>query len=263
MPTSAALPATITPQSCARRHTQHSTTSAPWHVSPNTAHTNKPHTAHRTLTRSIQRTSPVRPHDVPHSCNHCALHQHHCMHTAARMPHTVRHTAPTTPHTTHRKSHPVTHAASAPHSLQSCQAAQRRRDAAGELVSAPVQPPAGHTNSHRVTPWHPTPPPTPASRPQRIAAPRIASIKYSQVKASQHTACYRSRATPYASDLKKRYNQTAHRYLTPSSHSTSQRHRDGRVRHNATLSDAMHVQTSARHITTATQQRHTASECRE
>jgi hypothetical protein len=89
-------------------------------------------------------------------------------------PNTARHTAPTTPDTAHRKSHPVTHAASAPHSPQSYQAAQRRRDAAGELVQAQVQHPAGHTISHRVTPWHPTPPPTPASRPQRIAAQRIA-----------------------------------------------------------------------------------------
>jgi hypothetical protein len=55
---------------------------------------------------------------------------------------------------------------------------------------------------------------------------------------------------------------TAHRYLTPSSHSTTPRHGDGRARHNATHSDTMHVQTSARHTTT-TKQLQTASECRE
>jgi hypothetical protein len=43
-------------------------------------------------------------------------------------------------------------------------------------------------------------PPTPASRPQHSAAQRIASIISSQMKASQHTACYRSRTTPCASD---------------------------------------------------------------
>jgi hypothetical protein len=133
-------------------------------------------------------TSPTRPHDVPHSTNHCALRNHHRMHTAARTPRTARHTAPTTPHAAHRKSHPVTHAASAPHSPQRRQAAQRRRDAAGELVVVQGQPPAGHTNSHRVTPWHPTPPPTPASRPRRISAHRIASIKSSQMT-SQSAHC--------------------------------------------------------------------------
>jgi hypothetical protein len=163
--------------------THHNGTSASWRVSPKTAHANKPRTAHRTLTHSIQHTSPARTHDIPHSRNHCALRKHHCTHTAAHTPHKARHTAPSAPHTAHRKSHPVTHAASTPHSLQSCQAAQRRRDAAGELVAEQVQRPAGHTNSHRVTPWHPTLP-TPASRPQRIASQRsaahcIASIKQS------------------------------------------------------------------------------------
>jgi hypothetical protein len=65
----------------------------------------------------------------------------------------------------------------APHSLKSCQAAQRRRDGAGEFVAAEVQVPAGHTNSHRVTPWHPTPTPTPASRTWRIPHHNIKQIK--------------------------------------------------------------------------------------
>jgi hypothetical protein len=207
MPTSAALPNTVTPRTRAHRYThdatrptQHTGTSASRRVSPKTTHTYKPrtHIAHSHAT--YKHTSPARPHDVPHNPNHCALPEHHCTHTAARTPHTARHTAPTTPHTAHRKSHPVTHAASAPHSRQISQAAQRPWDAAGELVVVQLQPPAGHTNSHRVTPWHPTPPPTPASRPQRIASHRIASIKSSQMKASQHTACYRSRTTPCASD---------------------------------------------------------------
>ena len=180
----------------------------------------------RTSHTHMQNTDTQAPHarnDVVHSRNHCPLRKHHHVHTVARTPRTARHTAPTTPHAAHRKSHPVTHAASAPHSRQSCQAAQRRRDAAGECVVVQVQVPAGHTNSHRVTRWHPTPPPTPASRPQHhSAAQRIASIKSSPTKASQHTACYRSRTTPCASDPPKRHNQTHHRYLTPASHSTTQ-----------------------------------------
>jgi hypothetical protein len=41
-------------------------------------------------------TSPARPHDVPHSRNHCALRNHHRIHTAARTPRTAR---PTENHT--------------------------------------------------------------------------------------------------------------------------------------------------------------------
>ncbi len=150
------------------------------HPKQRTRTSHAPHIAHSRT--AYKHTTPARPHDVPHSANHCPPRNHHCTHTAARTPHTARHTAPTTPHTADRKSHPVTHTASAPHSRQSCQAAQRRRDAVGELVATQVQMPAGHTNSHRVTPWHPTPPPTPASRPQHISAHRIASSKSNQVK---------------------------------------------------------------------------------
>jgi hypothetical protein len=160
---------------------------------------------------AYKQTSPACPHYVLHNLNRCALRDHHLMHTAARTPPTARHTAKTTPHAAHRKSHPVTHAASAPHSRQSCQAAQRRRDAAGELVAVQEQLPAGHTNNHRVTPWQPTLPLTPASNAaqrsasqritaQRITAHHIASITTCEKKASQHTACYRSRTTPCASD---------------------------------------------------------------
>jgi hypothetical protein len=164
--------------------THHNTTSASRRVSPTIAHTNKPRAAHRTLARSIHtpaqhaRTTSRATATAMHCANITTRYTKlYCPHTAARTPHTPRHTALRTSHTAHRKSHPVTHAASAPHSHQSCQAAQRRRDAAGELVVVQVQLPAGHTNSHRVTPWHPTPTPTPASRPQRISAHRIAPIK--------------------------------------------------------------------------------------
>jgi hypothetical protein len=144
-------------------------------VTRNNAHQQAMHRTSHTHTQQAK-TSPARPRDVPHSTNHCALRNHHCTHTAARTPHTARYTAPNTPHAAHRKSHPVTHAASAQHSHKSCQTAERRWNAAGELVAVQDQLPAGHTNSHRVTPLHPTPPPTPASSPQRISVHRIASI---------------------------------------------------------------------------------------
>jgi hypothetical protein len=176
MPTSAALPDTITPRTRARRHTRRDKPHpAQRHVSimavsPKTARANKPRTAHRTLTRSIRHTSPR---DVPHSHDNTALRKHHCTHTAARTPRTARHTAPRTPHTAHRKSHPVTPAASTPHSPQSCQAAQRRRDATGELVDVHPQQPAGYKQPSRHT-MAPDAAPTQASRPQRISAHRIA-----------------------------------------------------------------------------------------
>jgi hypothetical protein len=137
-----------------------------------------------------------------------------------------------TPPTAHRKSHPVTHTASAPHSRQSSQAAQRRRDAAGELVAAQPQLPAGHTISHRVTPWHPTPPPTPARPPatHRSASHSINHIKSNEKPVSTLPAIahaqYRVRVTPH--------NQTVRRYLTLSSHHKSQRHCDARSRHSTT-----------------------------
>jgi hypothetical protein len=154
----------------------HNTTPASWRVPPNTAQTYKPHTPHRIQYShgAYKHTSPACPLDIPHSRNHCALRKHHCTHTAARTSHTAHSSNLNHPHAAHRKSHPVSHAASAPHSRQSCHAAQRRRDTAEELVVMQEQLPARHTNSHHVTPWHPTPPPIPASRPQRVAAHRIA-----------------------------------------------------------------------------------------
>jgi hypothetical protein len=79
------------------------------HPKQRTPTTHATHIAHSQA--EYRHTSPARPHDVPHSHNHCALHSDHRMHTAARTPRTARHTAPTTPHAAHTKSHPVTHAA--------------------------------------------------------------------------------------------------------------------------------------------------------
>jgi hypothetical protein len=248
MPTSPALPDTITHHTHAREQTdthdatsptQHNTTSASWRVSPKTAHTNKPHSH-----AAYKHTSPTCPHDVPHSRNHCTLPKHHCTHTAARTPHTARHTAPTTapatPHDAHRKAHPVTHASSAPHSPKIRQAAQRRRDAARELVAPQLQLPAGHTNSHRVTPWHPTLTPNAARRPQRISAHRFVSIK------STH-AQHRVRATPQPTHPDSPQVPDG-AVILPDKPATQRRSR--KSQHHD--SDAKHVQTGARHTTTTT-----------
>ncbi len=65
------------------------------HPKQRTPTTHATHIAHSHA--EYRHTSPARPHDVPHSTNHCPLRKHHRMHTAARTPRTARHTAPTTP----------------------------------------------------------------------------------------------------------------------------------------------------------------------
>jgi hypothetical protein len=68
-------------------------------------------------------------------------------------------------------------------------------------------------NSHRVTPWHPTPPPTPASRPRRSAAQRSAAHSINQFKSNEtpvstlHAidhAQHRVRVTPATTQAKSR-----------------------------------------------------------
>jgi hypothetical protein len=71
-----------------------------------------------------------------------------------RAPHLARHWHAHRKHATEK--HPDTHAATAPHSRQSCEAVQCRRDTAGKRVVVQVQGTAGHTDSDRVTPWHST-----------------------------------------------------------------------------------------------------------
>jgi hypothetical protein len=154
-------------------------------VTQNSAHIQATHATSHTPT---QHTNTQAPH--ARTTSHTAPTTAHCPNITACTPpharHTARHTAATTPHTAHRKSHQVTLAASAPHSRQSCQAAQCQRDAAGESVAVQDPAPAGHTNSRRVTPWHPTPPPTATSRPQRIAAHCVNQIKSNE---SQSAHC--------------------------------------------------------------------------
>jgi hypothetical protein len=113
MPTSAALPATIArhKHACTDTHdatspTHHNGTSASWRVSPNTAHTSKPRTAHRTLTHSIQthtpRTPARRPAQHQQLCTaQTSLHAHrpHTRHTHHGTQLRAPHTPPTEHHT--------------------------------------------------------------------------------------------------------------------------------------------------------------------
>jgi hypothetical protein len=107
MLTSTALPATIAPHNHARTYTHdatspthHNTTSASWRVSPTTAHTNKPRTAHRTLTHSIQTHKPRTParrpaQRQPLRTAQTSLHAH-------RRTHATHSTAHSSAHPTHR-----------------------------------------------------------------------------------------------------------------------------------------------------------------
>jgi hypothetical protein len=107
MPTSAALPATITPRTRAQTHATRQAppkhngpgTSASWRVPPKTAHTYKPRTAHRTRTYSIQthmpRTLTRRPAQPQPLHTETSLHAHRRTHAT----HSTVHSS-TTPHTT-------------------------------------------------------------------------------------------------------------------------------------------------------------------
>ncbi len=66
------------------------------HPKQRTPTTHATHIAHSHA--EYRHTSPACPNDVPHGHNHCALRNHHRMHTAARTPRTARHIALTTPH---------------------------------------------------------------------------------------------------------------------------------------------------------------------
>jgi hypothetical protein len=103
MPTSAALPATITPRTRAQTHATRQAppkhngpgTSASWRVPPKTAHTYKPRTAHRTLTYSIQthmpRTLTRRPTQPQPLHTETSLHAHRRTHATHRTAHSSDH----------------------------------------------------------------------------------------------------------------------------------------------------------------------------
>ncbi len=187
--------------------TRHNGTAASWRVSPRTTHAHNPRNAHRKLTCRIQTHKPARPHDVPHSTNHCALRSYHRMCTplharhaqhGTQLPDRPPHTPPTprrpqkiTPSHTRGLHATLTIVESGcPASTGCC------RTVGCCTTSSPCR--THEQPSRRI--MAPDAHPTPASRPQRIAAHRTTLIKSSQMKASQYTACYRSRTTPCASD---------------------------------------------------------------
>ncbi len=123
------------------------------------------------------------------------------MHTAARTPHTARYTTPRSPHAAHRKKNTQSHTRPPRHTHDSL---VRLPSVDGMLPESWLFCKANNLHntrtaiaSHDGTRRRPE---SPASRPRRISVQRTASIKSSRMKASQHTACYRSRTTPCASD---------------------------------------------------------------
>jgi hypothetical protein len=245
MLTSAALPDTTHTHACtdtrdATSPTQHNGTAASWRVSPKTAHTYNPHNAHRTHT---QHTNTHVPHARTTSCTA----------TAHRSDNPTHHPQKITP------SH--TRAASARHTHRR---AVRSPSVGGMLPESwllvrynSLQDTRTAIASHHGTRRRCLP--RPASRTQRISAHRIAS----RMKASQHTASYRyrSRTPPCATDSQTTQPdspQVPDAVIPPHHPATLRRSHKSQRDH----SDAMHVQTSARHTTTTTQQLQTASECR-
>jgi hypothetical protein len=150
---------------------------------------------------------------------HTAATTAQCTHTAARTPHTQHGTPLRPPHTppTETPSHTNGLRATLTAELSGCPASTgccRRVGCCTSLSTCRThEQPSRHTTL-----------PTPASHPQCIAGHRIASIESNRIKTRQHTACYRSHATPCASDPDPtQHHQTPHRYL---------RHCDTRASHN-------------------------------
>jgi hypothetical protein len=115
-------------------------TSSTWHNG--TSHVT--HYIERQQAKHMTDTSPARSWDIPHSRYNIAVLKTRCT-QALHAPITPHSSDLCAPHTALnlRQTHP---AASTPHSLKSCQAAQRRWNAVGELVEAQVQLPAEHAD---------------------------------------------------------------------------------------------------------------------
>jgi hypothetical protein len=152
-------------------------------VSPTTAHTNTPRIAHRTLTHSIQTHKPRTPAGRPA--------QPQPLRTAQTSLHARRRTNAT--HKQHRTQLRATHTPTTENHTQSHTPPPRHTDPSpirlpsvdGMLPESGLSPKINtlqDTNSHRVTPWHPTP--TPASRPRRISAHLSASHSINQIKSN-------------------------------------------------------------------------------
>jgi hypothetical protein len=238
---SAALPATITPHNHARADTHdatspthHNSTSASWRVSPTTVHANKPRTAHRILTRSIQthkhRTPARRPAQrQPLQTAQTLLHAHrrthatfNTVHSSARPTHRPQKITPS--HTRRLRDTLTSVQSGCPASTGCC----RRVGCCPSLTPCRTHDqPSRHTMAPDAAADPSQPPATHVSASHSINQIKSNDKPVSTLHAIAH-AQHRARVTP------KRRNQTAHRYLTPSSHHTSQRHCDARASHNAT-----------------------------
>jgi hypothetical protein len=174
--------------------TQHNGTSASWRVSHKTAPTYKPRTPYRTLARRIQAHRPSTP------ARHPA--QPPPLRTAQSSPQAHR-----CAHATHSTAHGSDHPTRRPQKITPSHTRGLRTTLTEELSGCPASTGCCRRVGCCATPspcrTHEQPPRhtiAPAGRPQRIAAQRTTSIRSSQMKAGQHTACYRAHTTPCASD---------------------------------------------------------------
>jgi hypothetical protein len=182
--------------------THHNGTAASWRVSPKTAHAYNPRTTLRTLARSIQTCKPRTPARRPA--------QPRPLRTAQSSPHAHR-CAPATHSSAHGSDHP-THR---PQKITPSHTRRLRATLTAETSGCPAstgcyrrvgcctsttpcrthEQPSRHTMAPDAAPD-----PSEPHETHRSEAHHIASIASSQMKASQHTACYRSHTTPCASD---------------------------------------------------------------
>ncbi len=226
MPTSAAFPDTITPRTRARTDT-HEMRQAPPNTTPRQRHGVSPNTAprlqptHRTSHTHIQHAThnPARPHNFPHSANHCALRKHHCSHAAARnATHGTVHSSALPAHCPQKitPSHTRGLRATLTSELSGCSASTGCCRRVGCSTSATA------CRIHDQPSRHTMAPDADAEPSQPPATHRIASHSINQIKsneASQRTACYRSRITPCASDTHTTLPDSPQ---VPDSHPTTQ-----------------------------------------
>jgi hypothetical protein len=237
MPTSAALPASITPQTRARRHTR----------------CDKPHPAQRhvsVMTRVTQNSARLQPTQrtshtrmqntdtqAPHArtTSSTAATTTHCASITVCTPPLARHSQHGSQLIAHRKTHSHTRP---PHHTHV--RAVRLPSVDGMLPdswlafkTSCLQDTRTAIASHQDTRRRCRPQPAARNASQLVAYSSINPIQSNRMQASQHTACYPSSTTIGVSDSNG-HNHTAPRYLTPSWHHTSQRHCGARASHNAT-----------------------------
>jgi hypothetical protein len=218
-------------------------------VSPKTAHTNKPCTAHRTLTHSIQTHKPRTParrpaQPQPLRTAQTSLHAQRRAHATQSTIHSsalpTHHPQKITPsHTRGLRATLTLVEAGCPASTGCC----RRVGCCTSTRSYRThEQPSRHTMAPDTDADPSQPPATHVSASHSINQIKSNDKPVSTLHAIAH-AQHRARVTP------KRRNQTANMYLTPTSHHTSQRHCDARASHNATTATPCTCKTSDRHIT--------------